>query len=68
MKASPHKRVAGKLVEVGGKIMGVNVVGEMVEVGGKAIELDEVKKDVPLEVPLERLRLSLPANTCGSVA
>ena len=51
MKASPqNKRVVspkpGKLVEVGGKIMGVNVVGEMVEVGGKVIEVDEVEDEV----------------------
>ena len=54
MKASPqNKRVVspkpGKLVEVDGKIMGVNVVGEMVEVGGKVIEVDEVEEEVPLE-------------------
>ena len=58
MKASPqNQRVVspkpGKLVEVDGRIMGVNVVGEMVEVGGKVIEVDEVEEEVPLEVPLE---------------
>ena len=58
MKASPqNQRVVspkpGKLVEVDGRIMGVNVVGEMVEVGGKVIEVDEVDEEVPLEVPLE---------------
>ena len=37
-------------MEVGGKIMGVNVVGEMVEVGGKVIEVDEVD-DEGVEVP-----------------
>ena len=47
MKASPqNQRVVspkpGKLVEVDGRIMGVNVVGEMVEVGGKVIEVDGV--------------------------
>ena len=40
-------------MEVGGKIMGVNVVGEMVEVGGKVMEVGEVEEEVPLEVPLE---------------
>jgi hypothetical protein len=58
LKASPqNQRVVspkpGKLVEVDGRIMGVNVVGEMVEVGGKVIEVDEVEEEVPLEVPLE---------------
>ena len=37
-------------MEVGGKIMGVNVVGEMVEVGGKVIEVNEVD-DEGVEVP-----------------
>ena len=58
MKASPqNQRVVspkpGKLVEVDGRIMGVNVVGAMLEVGGKVIEVDEVEEEVPLEVPLE---------------
>ena len=58
MKASPqNKRVVspkpGKLVEVDGRVLGVNLVGEMAEVGGKVIEVDEVEEEVPLEVPLE---------------
>ena len=31
-----------KVVEVGGKVMGVNEVGKMVEVGGEVMEVDEV--------------------------
>ena len=54
MKASPqNQRVVspkpGKLVEVDGRIMGVDAVGEMVEVGGKVIEVCEVEDEVPLE-------------------
>ena len=35
------------MVEVGGRIMGVNEVGKMVGVGGKIIEVDEVGDEVP---------------------
>ena len=50
MKASAqNKRVIspkpGKLVEVDGRILGVNLVGGMVEVGGKVMEVDEVEDD-----------------------
>ena len=52
LKASPlYQRVAsplqGKMVEVGGRIMGVNEVGAMVEVGGEVMEADEVGNEVP---------------------
>ena len=44
-----NKRVAspkpGKLVEVDGRILGVNLVGEMVEVGGKVIEVADVEDE-----------------------
>ena len=50
MKASPqNKRVVspkpGKLVEVDGRILGINLVGEMVEVGGKVIEVADVEDE-----------------------
>ncbi len=35
------------MVEMGGRIMGVNEVGKMVEVGGVEIEVDEVGDEVP---------------------